>query len=1326
MKMFLRIQLALLGILVFVSVSGQNLRMSFHFEQPAFIERFDEFSEPVMANTINLGEEGFPLLPAFGAQFLLPQGKEIESVKIISVNYSEKINGITIVPASRQFPISARASKDYRPFPNPDIYQSTGHYPDQIISDISTQFLGGFSVAVFNIWPMQFHPAEKSVLVINSVEVEIITRDVKNNPVKPAYLSQTTLDRIERLVSNPEMARSYPINTLRDEEQVDLLIITNQNLSAAFQAYINYKTERGFLTEIITTEEIYSNYPGSDNQEKIRNCIRFYYENRGLVYVILGGDSDTQNQSQRIVPHRGFYVDTGFGTLDEDIPSDLYYACLDGSWDNNGNGKFGEPGEEDLFAEVIIGRMCVDSNTEIQNMTLKLMKYQDTPVIADIQKALMVGEQLDSSTWGGNYKEEVANGSSNNGYTTSGIPPSFSVSRLYEMNGNWNKSDIFNQFNNIGINLLNHLGHSYVDYNMKMDLSDLTITNFQNNGVNRGYVIGYSQGCYNGSYDNRGSSGGYSGTDCFAERITTMETAMVASLSNSRYGWYAQNSTNGASQVFDRKFFDAIFGKGISEIGTANGDSKEDNVSWILNNRVIRWCAYEVTLFGDPGMPIWTAPPTPIAATYPSTVPIGLSSIVIETDAPGARIGVSQNGELLGRAIADANGNASIEFMNIVGSGASVIVSITAHNRSLHQGVINVMADMPYVVADYFTISDANGNNNGIVEFGEQITLGLGMKNLGNLPADDVVVTLGSTDNYITLSYLAVEFGNIGPGQTVYIEDAFPVIISGNTPDQHQVQISVNANGSSTWVSTVKFKVNSPVIIISDMIIDDTTGGNGNGRLDQGEEVIFRFTVDNNGHALSPDLLMQLVSNNSNVNITSSQVTHTGLQIGGNCILVFTGTVDPDAVMGDLASLQATITSGQYQVIKNYTLKIGMIIEGFESADFSLINWEFSGSQPWSICQENPQEGIFCARSGAITHEQSSELKISVFVAQQDTISFYRKVASESGKDFLRFYDGGMMRGEWSGVKDWERVSYTVYPGYHEFRWVYEKDDQNNNYEDCAWIDYIRFPKLLESKLDAGGDDMVCIGDNYQTKSSGIYLMAIQWVTSGTGTFSDPGILQPIYTPSAADIQNGWVTLSVSAYGANNQPLNDSMILEMVDEPGIPAKPTGEIQVCTNYGTTYQYTTPEIPQVRAYIWELQPANAGTWVGNEHVVNILWTPDFTGNITLKVKGVNPCGESIFSETLEITASICTGIEDKFSDGISIFPNPGNGIFWINLPENIVKAELKVYNASGQDVFGKSIEIQNDAIEINLKNQVPGIYFVRITSEGKSYIEKIILE
>lgn len=1321
-----RFYLALLGLLTVNLLMGQNLKMTYTFETPKFIDRYDGFVEPEMNNCFNLGDEGFPLLPAFSGQVLVSQGKEVAEIRVVSVKYSEAVTGFNIVPASRPFPFSEPAPPDYRPLPKSEIYQSAKSYPSQVITEVSTQYLAGFSIAVFNIWPLEFNPAEKSVRAIASIEVEIVTRDTRSDIVQPAFQSEITLNRVRSLVSNPELAESYSFNnSLRDGDQIDMLIITKGTYVTAFTEYAAYKTERGFLTEIITTEDIYANYPGADNQEKIRNCIIDYYETRGVVYVILGGDSDTQNSSHRIIPHRGFYVDTGFGTIDEDIPSDMYYACLDGNWNSNGNNRFGEPGEEDIFAEVLIGRMSIDSNTEVANMVNKLIKYQDTPVVADIEKALMIGEALDSNTWGGNYKEEVALGSSNHGYVTAGLSPNFSISRLYEMNGNWTKQQVYQQFNTTGINLLNHLGHSDVGYNMKMSLSDLTTSNFQNNGVNRGFVIGYSQGCYNGSFDNRGVSGSYSSNDCFAERITTMETAMVASISNSRYGWYSQGSTNGPSQIFDRKFFNAIFEKEIFEIGAANGDSKEDAASFIIANRVNRWCAYEITLFGDPSMPIWTAQPTEISATYPTGMPIGITNVTVETDAPGARIGFTQDGELIGRAFADASGNSNIEFFDIVASNSPITLSITAHNRELLTAIIPVLADQPYVVVNYFELNDENGNNNGVPEYGENLQLGLGMKNLGNEPADDVTVTLSSNDNYITLAYLAVEFGNIGPGETVFIEDAFPVIIAGDIPDQHQVQINVQAAGTDVWVSTVKFNVSAPKLEITSLTVDDVAGGNGSGTLDPGEDVIFRLEVFNQGHALSPDVLMQFVSNSAHVTLSSTQANSAALGAGESAVLEFNGTVNPEAVMGDLALLQATVIAGDYEVIESYELKIGMLVEDFETSDFTKINWEFAGEQPWTICEIAPAEGLYCARSGAISHEQTSELKIDIFVATPDTISFFRKVSSESGFDMLKFYDGPLLKGQWSGTQEWEKVSYVIYPGYHTLRWVYEKDLAITQGDDCAWIDYIKFPKLLESTLSAGGDDMVCGGEPYQTKSSGIYLMGIQWTTSGTGTFNNAGILQPIYTPSPEDIQNGSVELSVTATSANNQQLSDSMTLFMVDNPGTPEKPEGEPHVCTNYGIAYDYSTNDLPEVQAYVWELIPENAGTIMGNEHTVSILWTPEYIGNVQLKVKAVNACGESAFSESLQIIAEICTGIDETGTEQISIFPNPGNGTFIIKLPQSIGSLNLTVISSSGVKVLNYNLKDSRDFIELDLQNQPAGIYFMQITSDKFIFSEKIIL-
>ena len=85
-------------------------------------------------------------------------------------------------------------------------------------------------------------------------------------------------------------------------------------------------------------------------------------------------------------------------------------------------------------------------------------------------------------------------------------------------------------------------------------------------------------------------------------------------------------------------------------------------------------------------------------------------------------------------------------------------------------------------------------------------------------------------------------------------------------------------------------------------------------------------------------------------------------------------------------------------------------------------------------------------------------MKIDYSVSQPDTIRFFRKVSSEQGYDFLRFYIDGIEMQTWSGLVDWSEVKFPVAIGDHQFSWKYEKDDIVASNEDACWIDYIEFP----------------------------------------------------------------------------------------------------------------------------------------------------------------------------------------------------------------------------------------------------------------------------
>jgi len=129
----------------------------------------------------------------------------------------------------------------------------------------------------------------------------------------------------------------------------------------------------------------------------------------------------------------------------------------------------------------------------------------------------------------------------------------------------------------------------------------------------------------------------------------------------------------------------------------------------------------------------------------------------------------------------------------------------------------------------------------------------------------------------------------------------------------------------------------------------------------------------------------------------------------------------------------------------------------FETGAFEA-QWTFGGIAPWTISTESPYDGLYCAKSGVIGNSQSTEMSVELYLTSAGSISFYRKVSSESGYDYLKFYIDGVQQGQWSGTVAWGEVNFSVTAGLHTFKWSYSKDVSVVSGSDCAWVDYIIFP----------------------------------------------------------------------------------------------------------------------------------------------------------------------------------------------------------------------------------------------------------------------------
>jgi len=773
-------------------LSAANIEKTYQFMEPDLYST-DQYTRIAAENQNFITIPGAPELPSQQIKILLPP---TESAITVSLEYGNKLklaDNIELYPIQTPYPLSYEGEISFTP-ENLDIYTSSQKYPAENISQFTTQYYRGYSIFLANIIPYEYHPLTGELFYFDSVTLKISTE--QSNEAARAYnnfyrYSPKTEETVRRVIDNPFELSLYERNENFRNDVIDYYIITSSTYSTDFTEFVEFKKSQGYTTAIKLTAEIYSEYSGIDNADKIRNFIIDAYQNYGTEYILLGGDTE-------IIPHRGFYLAAGT-TIDEDLPSDLYYSALDrvgtGSgpdWNTDNDDYWGEPNEADYFAEVMLGRISADTHAEFSAALNKQIMYQNSPVTGDLEKAIMVGENLNNNplTWGGTYKDEIINGGYYNSYSTTGFPVNMTVDTQYDRDGTWSWTELRDKFNS-GVNLINHLGHSSTSYNMKFYTSYVTNSNLTSNGTNHNFYIIYSQGCYPAAFDNRNSGGSY-GADVIAEEFTTIENGCVAFVGNTRYGWYNPGGTNSGSQFLDRQFFDALFGENIYQIAGMNEDSRADGASQCNSDPWFRWAFYEITLFGDPSLDVWTAEPDDITANYPSAVLIGESQIEFETDVPGARIGLTQDNELIGRGITDGSGVLQLDLFDPVSSQEDIQVSIIAHNKNRLLGSISVTSDEPFIIFNSFLIDDSSGNNNNSADYGETIDLSIELKNLGNQPAGNVNALLSTASPYITISDNAEYYGEIAAFSTKTVENGYQLIISDDIPDQTQINVGNN------------------------------------------------------------------------------------------------------------------------------------------------------------------------------------------------------------------------------------------------------------------------------------------------------------------------------------------------------------------------------------------------------------------------------------------------------------------------------------------------------------------------------------------------------
>ena len=155
-----------------------------------------------------------------------------------------------------------------------------------------------------------------------------------------------------------------------------------------------------------------------------------------------------------------------------------------------------------------------------------------------------------------------------------------------------------------------------------------------------------------------------------------------------------------------------------------------------------------------------------------------------------------------------------------------------------------------------------------------------------------------------------------------------------------------------------------------------------------------------------------------------------------------------------------------------------------ESLSSSGLSFRTGGDSEWAICLDDAQDGEASARSGDIADGQTSWIETEV--AGAGAVSFWWKVSSEASKkkiyDRLRFtIDGEQISSvpDIGGETDWTNVVFTIATsGNRVLRWTYEKDEESDMGEDCAWLDNVVWTPadpIPALNVEATGNDVQAI-----------------------------------------------------------------------------------------------------------------------------------------------------------------------------------------------------------------------------------------------------------
>ena len=507
------------------------------------------------------------------------------------------------------------------------VYAGDGWYPAEPAQIGDPYILRDTRGAVVSVNAFQYNPARRTLRVLRSATIEVVTTNEgganelhSRPPVRSAEFERAYASHY---LNADALLQSGTLATARGRyspvpEIGPMLIIAHDDFVSSMAAFVAWKEQSGVPTTLVALSTI------GTTDDDIADYILDAYENEGIAFVLLVGDGDQMPTY-----------------LDGSNAADPMYALLAGS---------------DNYPDILIGRFSAETTDQVLTQVTRSVEYESQPQsgAAWYHRATGIASNQDGGTGTPDFEFMDDIRQMLLGFTFT------EVDTIYDPSAS--TAQITAAVNE-GRSLVNYMGHGNT-----MGWSTGPFINGHVNALTNDDMLPWvvSTACRVGKFHT---------LTCFAEiwmRATNGDrpTGAVGFYGSSiSQDWVPPITAH--VEIMDllvteeNRTLAGLYMNGACAMIDAYGSNGA--------NEFNHW-----HVFGDPSLRVRTAAPNTLAVTHGGSVNPAAFEFTVQAEA-GALAALSEAGECIGSAVADAGGEAVIAFADTL-AGETVMLTVTGFN----------------------------------------------------------------------------------------------------------------------------------------------------------------------------------------------------------------------------------------------------------------------------------------------------------------------------------------------------------------------------------------------------------------------------------------------------------------------------------------------------------------------------------------------------------------------------------------------------------------------------------------------------------------------